>query len=296
MSRLPRYKLRLTPRAAILFHIPTTVMTFGANSSQPKMWIPPFQVMEKLQMTVFSIQECIISGIYVHATLRLYRPLYRQGLPKPMIELLLVNVVIIIMDICLLTVEYASLYVIEATMKSLVYAVKLKLEFAVLNELKGYTTTVQQQMNRSMTFCWSCGTSHPGRDHTYKEQEPSQKTKRLSAIYSPSYPSDPSDPSNTSEVPSESLPEDPNSIMKTVGADVTSFPSYYERSSVTLPDSPAQGPFRGMQSVQRAHHNRLGASYLSSASCSETELAPSSTQVDDYASSETAQMPEHHAR
>ena len=125
---------------AILFHIPTTVLTFGANSTtgNANLFTFPYEVMEKVQMTAFSVQELIISIIYVRAAIKLFRPLYEDGMQKPMVELLIVNVMIICMDITLLGVEYASLYDLEVVMKTLIYSIKLKLEFAVLTELKSY--------------------------------------------------------------------------------------------------------------------------------------------------------------
>ena len=55
---------------AIVFHIPTTVMTFGANSNLEAYFTKPYAIMEKIQMTAFSIQETIISVIYAHAALK----------------------------------------------------------------------------------------------------------------------------------------------------------------------------------------------------------------------------------
>jgi hypothetical protein len=52
-----------------------------------------------------------------------------------MIELLSINVWIIIMDVALLAVEYQNRHVIEQSLKGVVYSVKLKLEFAILNKL-----------------------------------------------------------------------------------------------------------------------------------------------------------------
>ena len=144
---------------AILFHLPTTVLTFGANTP-PKIadaFTYPYEVMEKIQMTAFSIQETIISVIYAQAALKLYGPMYKSGTHKPMIELLMVNVVIIAMDVALLGVEYASLYDIEVIMKSLIYSIKLKLEFAVLTELKNYADPIRKnrwgQSQQSSTTC-----------------------------------------------------------------------------------------------------------------------------------------------
>jgi hypothetical protein len=144
---------------AIIFHIPTTVLTYGSNSKPPNVnnqFILPFEITEKIQMTAFSTQEIIVSGIYVQATLRLYEPLYRQGLSKPMIQLILVNIIVIAMNFALLGVEHGGRYDIEATMESLVYSTKLTLEFAVWRELKGYATVVKQ---------WTAGQGAPAFMH-----------------------------------------------------------------------------------------------------------------------------------
>ena len=52
-----------------------------------------------------------------------------------MLSLIWVNVFIIFMDLCILGIEYHGDYAIEAALKSMVYSIKLKLEFAVLNQL-----------------------------------------------------------------------------------------------------------------------------------------------------------------
>ncbi|MCJ1381215.1 hypothetical protein MMC17_004324 [Xylographa soralifera] len=120
---------------AICFHIPTTVLTYGSNSSDSVEFINAFNVMERLQMTAFSIQEFIISGIYVYSTIKLLRPVYHGRTRRVMMQLIWINLTIIAMDVVLLTFEYNWDYEIEATLKAMVYSIKLKLEFAVLNQL-----------------------------------------------------------------------------------------------------------------------------------------------------------------
>lgn len=120
---------------AFCFHIPTTVLTYGSNSHRPLDFINPFNVVERLQMTAFCIQEFIISGIYVYSTIRLLRPVYHGRTRKVMMQLIWINSIIIAMDVVLLGMEYSSYYEIEATIKAMVYSIKLKLEFAVLNQL-----------------------------------------------------------------------------------------------------------------------------------------------------------------
>ncbi|KAI9749808.1 MAG: hypothetical protein M1835_001490 [Candelina submexicana] len=120
---------------AICFHIPTTVLTFGSNSPHPGKYAQPFSTMEKIQMTVFSLQEFVISGVYVYATIKLLRPVYHGRTRKVMMQLIWINLIIVSMDVVLLAMEYTNFYYIEATLKSMVYSIKLKLEFAVLNQL-----------------------------------------------------------------------------------------------------------------------------------------------------------------
>lgn len=120
---------------AFCFHIPTTVLTYGCNSKDYKRYLDIFDVVERLQMTAFCIQEFIISGVYVYSTIKLLRPVYHGRTRKVMMQLIWINSIIIAMDVVLLGMEYSSFYEIEATMKAMVYSIKLKLEFAVLNQL-----------------------------------------------------------------------------------------------------------------------------------------------------------------
>ena len=120
---------------AICFHIPTTILTYGSNSEQSHKYEHAFNVVERLQMTVFCVQEFIISGVYVWSTVRLLRPVYHGRTRKVMMQLVWINLIIIGMDAVLLVMEYGKYYEIEATLKAMVYSIKLKLEFAVLNQL-----------------------------------------------------------------------------------------------------------------------------------------------------------------
>ncbi|MCJ1256481.1 hypothetical protein MMC24_004302 [Lignoscripta atroalba] len=136
---------------AILFHIPTTVLTYGTNSHRSNRFTGPFNYVERIQMTAFCIQEFIISGIYVHSTIKLLRPVYHGRTRKVMLQLIWINLIIIGMDIVLLVMEYGGRYEIEATLKATVYSIKLKLEFAVLNQLM---TLANSSVNNatSLTF------------------------------------------------------------------------------------------------------------------------------------------------
>jgi hypothetical protein len=121
---------------AIVLHIPTTVLTVGSNfDHSTRAFTQGYNIMEKIQMTGFCIQEFIISGLYIWETVKLLQMGAEQGKRKIMYQLLSINLIIIILDLALLAVEYADYYVIETTLKAAVYSIKLKLEFAVLGKL-----------------------------------------------------------------------------------------------------------------------------------------------------------------
>lgn len=123
---------------AICLHIPTTVLTYGSNFASTMdngTFVQGYNVMEKIQMTGFCIQEFIISGLYILETVKMLRLNPDKGNRKIMYQLLSINLLIILMDLGLLVVEYLNYYIIETTLKGAIYSIKLKLEFAVLGKL-----------------------------------------------------------------------------------------------------------------------------------------------------------------
>lgn len=91
----------------------------------------------KLTLTIcvqFSLQEIVISGIYLWEV-RKFLKNWEEAVGKLMIELIVVNVCLILLDIALLSVEFKNLYMIETTLKGMVYSIKLKLELGVLSKM-----------------------------------------------------------------------------------------------------------------------------------------------------------------
>lgn len=121
---------------AIALHVPTTVLTFGSNGYlQTDTFVRGYNVMEKIQMAGFFVQEIILSGIYIVETTKILRTSLQPNTKRTMYQLITINVVIIIMDLGLLGIECASLYILETLVKGVVYSIKLKLEFAILGKL-----------------------------------------------------------------------------------------------------------------------------------------------------------------
>ncbi|KAF2994818.1 hypothetical protein E8E13_002150 [Curvularia kusanoi] len=151
-----RWTLYMIIINGFLLHSITTILTFASNAnnfSQTELnrFVNGYSIMEKIQMVGFFLQELILSVIYIRETIRLLRlgqsvqddvgsldgtgQLRNASVRKTMYQILAINVIIIVMDMALLATEFANLYLIETTLKGVVYSIKLKLEFAVLSKL-----------------------------------------------------------------------------------------------------------------------------------------------------------------
>jgi len=103
----------------IVLHGVTGVFTFLTNcSSEPKRWIPTYSVVEKVQVSLFFLQEVILSGIYIWKTtvmLKTEGPLFNskknvrgsQG-RKVLSHTIIMSSIIIALDITILGLEFAG--------------------------------------------------------------------------------------------------------------------------------------------------------------------------------------------
>ncbi|KAH7069370.1 integral membrane protein [Paraphoma chrysanthemicola] len=122
----------------IIIGIPLFVLAMGANSKHTANFLPGFLIYDKVQLVVISVQETIISLIYIYETIRLLgqgNGKRQAPVDKLLRHLILVNIVVLIFDITLLAVQFSGHYQIQTTYKTAVYSIKLKLEFSVLNRL-----------------------------------------------------------------------------------------------------------------------------------------------------------------
>ncbi|KAK7424596.1 hypothetical protein QQZ08_008606 [Neonectria magnoliae] len=123
---------------AIWLHLPIIVLVYGVNSNNPGPFLTPYDVYEKVQLSVFFLQEIIISGLYVWETtkrLKLETSVGNKKTLQVLSHLIYVNILVVLLDVSILALEFANLYDIQTAWKPLVYSVKLKLEFSILNRL-----------------------------------------------------------------------------------------------------------------------------------------------------------------
>ncbi|KAL7941121.1 hypothetical protein V8C42DRAFT_361381 [Trichoderma barbatum] len=119
-----------------------TPMIYGSVAN-PELFHTPFSIMERIEVTVFFIQELIISGVYIYYTLKLMRVQESLGISRYcrslMRHLIIVNIIIIILDGTILALEYADQWEYQTAYKTFAYSAKLKLEFTILNRLVDMT-------------------------------------------------------------------------------------------------------------------------------------------------------------
>ncbi|KAH6871523.1 hypothetical protein B0T10DRAFT_590883 [Thelonectria olida] len=123
---------------AIVCHLPTTVLVYGSNSDNPDPFIGPYSIYERIQVTVFVIQEMIISGVYILETTKMLRvtSITSRGVYLNMLRhLLAVSTIVALLDTAILAFEYAGLYDLQTSYKVMAYSLKLKIEFSILNRL-----------------------------------------------------------------------------------------------------------------------------------------------------------------
>ncbi|KAK3639190.1 hypothetical protein LTR56_008781 [Elasticomyces elasticus] len=145
---------------AVVNHGGTIILTFGSYYLSPTPeWIEAYNIQHKIQRTCFTIQECVLSGLYIWRALHILRTSAavrgRRQTILLMWQLIAINLVILGLDIFVLVEEFAALvspiwrhpasdtadvlllqqHAVKQAVKAMTYAIKLKLEFAVLGRL-----------------------------------------------------------------------------------------------------------------------------------------------------------------
>ncbi|KAH8803370.1 hypothetical protein F5884DRAFT_506204 [Xylogone sp. PMI_703] len=137
---------------AIICHVPAIFLLYIIQSSPQESYLVAYAIHERIQVTIFFVQECTISGLYIWKTVKLRKlenGIHSYGSARRiMLHLLIVNIIVILLDTTIITLEFIGLYYIQTTWKAMVYSVKLKLEFSILNKL---VQLFHEPTNRTLT-------------------------------------------------------------------------------------------------------------------------------------------------
>ncbi|KAI3317504.1 hypothetical protein HD806DRAFT_550452 [Xylariaceae sp. AK1471] len=135
-----RWLLRMIVGVFLGVQLPTSILfVFNNFKDNPdRRTIIAFDVIQKVQLAVFTIQESILSGLYVYEasrTLKLMKVIKGPQIQKLFHELMGLFVLVVALDISLIITQYTNHYQIQTTYKPVVYSIKLKAEAFVLNNL-----------------------------------------------------------------------------------------------------------------------------------------------------------------
>ncbi|KAH6880618.1 integral membrane protein [Thelonectria olida] len=130
---------------ACILHIPESVIFVFCNLGNPGPFLTAFNIYERIEIIVFSLQESIISGLFLYEGYHSFRPVIAlrgaegRNFLRHLVVLFLINV---LLDSTLIVLEYTNNFDIETACKPFIYSIKLKVEFIILNKLLVFTRTM----------------------------------------------------------------------------------------------------------------------------------------------------------
>lgn len=120
---------------AFVFHTPVFVLMYGMVSPKSHLFVRGYDIMERVQLVGFCLQELVLSGIYVWETAKMLRLRPEPRHKQILVQLLIINIFILILDVAILGTEYAGYYAVQVMFKPVAYSIKLKLEYTILGKL-----------------------------------------------------------------------------------------------------------------------------------------------------------------
>jgi hypothetical protein len=138
--------------AVILLPLIVT-MAFGHDTTiiSPA-FLRGYEIVENIQVLAFTLQECIVSGLYIWGTISLLKFTPEKRKRTLMLQLFTINVILVIMDCAILGVQYSNHRIVQIGLKSLVSSFKIKLELAILGRLVSFVKGPSEGRHQSLHF------------------------------------------------------------------------------------------------------------------------------------------------
>ncbi|KAI1406104.1 hypothetical protein F4819DRAFT_507654 [Hypoxylon fuscum] len=136
-----RWVLLMIAISFITLQLPTTTVFIGMQTTpanKRSAFSNAFNVLKVIQLVVFTIQEALLSGLYVYAFRKTSQPMRMskerkvRNLLRQMIGLF---IVVVSLDFGLIVAELMELFQVQTTLKPVIYSIKLKVELLVLDNL-----------------------------------------------------------------------------------------------------------------------------------------------------------------
>lgn len=150
-TRLLRLLLGLIVFNAVSIHVPTIVVGVLASLPRSGRYAGPYDTVEKIEITMFFVQEVSLSGVYLWQARHFQRKYGRrlhgggggggcvgEGVGGMLRDLVAVNAVVVALDVSVLALQFMNLFFVQIVAKNFIYSLKLKLELGVLNQLREF--------------------------------------------------------------------------------------------------------------------------------------------------------------
>ncbi|KAJ5101015.1 hypothetical protein N7456_007067 [Penicillium angulare] len=136
-----RYKMRwalwMIIINAVILHIPMSILFLGIGQGNTH-FAQAAAIYDRIQLTGFCIQDLVLCGTYIRQAARIMKPITALrdcAERRIMVHLVMVNTFVLALNLLLLIAEY-KFHFVQISLKTVVYSIKLKLEFTVLNRLR----------------------------------------------------------------------------------------------------------------------------------------------------------------
>lgn len=102
---------------------------------------------ERVQIVVFSVQEVILSAIYIYGTFKMAQHSFNNRIRRTISYLIIIQIVAILLDVLIAALDFLDYYILKSVVHSFAYAVKLQLEFGILNQFRGVLSKLTPQLD-----------------------------------------------------------------------------------------------------------------------------------------------------
>ncbi|PVH99320.1 integral membrane protein [Periconia macrospinosa] len=141
-SRKIRWVLVMIFTNASVLQVPESVLFILCNFGNPAPYITAFNIFERITIVVFSLQEAIISGLFMWEgcySLKAILAIKRREGQNILRYLVALFILVLLLDSGLIALEYTDNFLLETACKPFVYSIKLKAELIILNKLCAFT-------------------------------------------------------------------------------------------------------------------------------------------------------------
>jgi hypothetical protein len=122
---------------SVVVFIPGWVIIIGANTPGSD-FLLAYSIFERVQIIIFTIQELIISALYLVSCYRYWTAENLRTsvkIRRMIVHLTIVNIVVMALDGSVIYVEWSGDYLLHTAYKGFAYSVKLKIELGILTKL-----------------------------------------------------------------------------------------------------------------------------------------------------------------